>query len=192
MVIELYGGVGSGKSEVLRYLRERYGAEVIGMDETAHALYEPGKEGYCAVLELLGTSVLDSEQKLDRGKMADILYADPELFTELNRRIHPLVYREVHRRIRASAAALVVVETALPAAVRSDSFDEIWYVYTPKDIRAARLKESRGYSEERIREIMERQPTEAAYRALSDWVLVNSGSREELFSRIDQRLKEHR
>lgn len=192
MVIGIYGGVGSGKSVVLQYLKERYGAMVIGMDETAHALYEKGKEGYAAVLSLLGTGVLNEDETLNRRKMADLLYNNPDLLKTLNARIHPLVYREVEQRIREAlpGSTLIAVETALPSLDRSDSIDEIWYVYTPKELRAERLKKNRGYTDERIREIMEQQPEERDYAALSDWILENTGEPEMLFEKIDLRLAE--
>ena len=135
MVLEIFGGVGSGKSMVLSYLREKRGAEIIGMDETAHELYRPGEKGHAAVLELLGDDVLAPDGSLDRKAMADILYREPALLERLNAVIHPLVYRETEDRARAfleKAAAqglpepLVVIETALPQKVKSDIFTEIW------------------------------------------------------------------
>lgn len=54
MVLQICGGVGSGKSLVLAYLKENYGASIVGMDELAHELYEPGEAGYLRALELMG------------------------------------------------------------------------------------------------------------------------------------------
>ena len=197
MVLEIFGGVGSGKSMVLSYLREKRGAEIIGMDETAHELYRPGEKGHAAVLELLGDDVLAPDGSLDRKAMADILYREPALLERLNAVIHPLVYRETEDRARAfleKAAAqglpepLVVIETALPQKVKSDIFTEIWYVYTPAEIRTRRLMRDRGYSAERVKEIMDLQMSDAEYGALADWVLVNDGSLETLYRKVDERL----
>ena len=110
MVLEIFGGVGSGKSMVLSYLRENRGAEIIGMDETAHELYRPGKKGHAAVLELLGDDVLAPDGSLDRKAMADILYRDPPLLERLNAVIHPLVYRETEDRARAFLEKRIAVE----------------------------------------------------------------------------------
>ncbi len=188
MKLCIFGGVGSGKSVALNYLRDSYRAEIIGMDETAHQLYETGRAGWNEVVDLLGPSVLREDQSLDRKKMADILYRKPELMDELNRRIHPLVYAEVDRRLRTSPAEVVVVETALPRRETGALYEEKWYVYTPYGIRVERLMRDRGYSEERCREIMARQPGEEVYRELADWVLVNDGSPADLKAQIDSRL----
>ncbi|MBQ7535985.1 MAG: dephospho-CoA kinase [Stomatobaculum sp.] len=189
MKLCIFGGVGSGKSVALGYLKNKYGAEIIGMDETAHLLYEPGRKGFLAVKELLGPSVVREDGTLDRGKMADLLYADKEKLAKLNSMIHPLVYAEVDRRMESSKAELTVVETALPSAGRKSKYDEIWYVFTPAEIRRARLMQDRGYSSERVDEIMAKQPADDTYTALADWVLENSGTPEDLMRRIDERLE---
>ena len=197
MILEIFGGVGSGKSVILNYLKEKYKAEVIGMDETAHELYRPGEKGFAAVRELLGDEVVAPDGTLDRKKMADILYREPALLDRLNGVIHPLVYQETEDRakafVRKAAEAgapepLVVIETALPKKVKSDIFAEVWYVYTPKEIRKLRLMRDRGYTEERVREIMSRQMSDAEYSAIADWVLENDGSLEEVCRKVDARL----
>ena len=185
----IFGGVGSGKSVALNYLKEAYGAEIIGMDETAHDLYEPGREGFLAVKELLGPSVIREDGTLDRGRMADLLYADKEKLAKLGSLVHPLVYAEVDRRMDASDAALTVVETALPSAERREKYDELWYVFTPAEIRRERLMRDRGYSTERVDEIMAKQPADEVYAELSDWVLKNDGTPEDLKRKIDERLE---
>ena len=197
MILEIFGGVGSGKSVILNYLKEKYKAEIIGMDETAHELYRPGEKGFAAVRELLGDEVVAPDGTLDRKKMADILYREPALLDRLNGVIHPLVYQETEDRakafVRKAAEAgapepLVVIETALPKKVKSDIFAEVWYVYTPKEIRKLRLMRDRGYTEERVREIMSRQMSDAEYSAIADWVLENDGSLEEVCRKVDARL----
>ena len=192
MVLEIFGGVGSGKSLVLEILREQYGAEVIGMDETAHRLYEPGQPGHRAVTELLGDGVVRPDGTLDRQKMAGILYRNQEAMQALEKVIHPLVYQEVEREVREAAerCGLVVVETALPEKTKSDIYDELWYVYTPEQIREERLMESRGYTRERVREIMSRQLPEEAFRDMADWVLGNDSTKEALEELIRERLTE--
>ena len=64
-VISITGGVGSGKSEVLRILREEFGAEIIIADEVAHQLMDTGKKGYQKVVEALGTSFLNADGSIN-------------------------------------------------------------------------------------------------------------------------------
>lgn len=189
MVIEICGGVGSGKSLVLKHLASDYCAEIIEMDKLAHDLYRRGEKGYEAVLALLGPSVLGVDGNLDRGKMAERLYGDGGLMERLNRIVHPLVYAETERRVRASDRALTVVETALPSG-RRELYREVWYLHAPRALREERLTRDRGYTAGRIRQIMERQPPEEAYEAWADRVIRNAGSREELLRAVDEALSE--
>ena len=68
-IISITGGVGSGKSEVLRVLQEEFDAEIIKADEVAHQLMEPGKKGYQHVVEALGDSFLNKDGSIDRKKL---------------------------------------------------------------------------------------------------------------------------
>ena len=161
MVLEVCGGVGSGKSLVLAYLREKYGACIVGMDELAHELYEPGQPGY---------------------------RREPSLLSLLDETVHPLVYDRVEALAQSKKECFLVVETALPARERNHIYNEIWYVFTPRDLRIQRLMASRGYTRERAAEIMEKQLSDAAYAGMADWTLVNEADEASLYHRIDARL----
>jgi dephospho-CoA kinase len=194
MVIGLYGGVGSGKSLALRYLAEKYGAQILETDKTAHELYEKGEAGFAAAVKVLGSSIVSADGTLDRKAMADLLYRDPQKLLLLDSCIHPLVWEKIREKIAAEkekngADALIIVESALPQK-ENDICDEIWYVYSSKETRIGRLRENRGYTEKRIREIMERQPSEEAYRKMASRVLLNDGTEEDLKAEIDRALEQ--
>lgn len=67
--------------------------------------------------------------------------------------------------------------------------DEMWYVHAGEDLRSGRLRESRGYSPEKIGQIMGSQLTEEGFRAGSDFVIDNSGTPEESYRQIRRRLE---
>ena len=71
-IISITGGVGSGKSEVLRVLQEEFDAEIIKADEVAHQLMEPGKKGYQHVVEALGDSFLNKDGSIDRSALVTV------------------------------------------------------------------------------------------------------------------------
>ena len=72
----------------------------------------------------------------------------------------------------------MVVESALFDEASLTFLDEIWYVYTPKEIRIERLMESRGYSREKCRSILANQRTDEEFRRHSHRVIVNDGNWE--------------
>lgn len=180
MVIGLTGGVGSGKSRVLNILKEEFGACVIQADEVAKRLEEPGQEGYKKIIEALGTGFLDENGSIDRGKLADLIFKDKEALGTINSIIHPLVWNEIQNEIRTALEPLVVVEAALLAKNGDDIYDELWYVYTSRDNRIRRLLENRGYSREKSESIMDNQPSDQLFFELSDRVIDNNGTLDDL------------
>ena len=129
-IISITGGVGSGKSEVLRGLQEEFDAEIIKADEVAHQLMEPGKKGYQHVVEALGDSFLNKDGSIDRKKLAALIFQNKEAVETMNAIIHPMAWEEIRYAINHSDKEIIVVEAALYDDEHNAMFDEIWYVYT--------------------------------------------------------------
>lgn len=187
-VIGLTGGVGSGKSTILKYLEQQYRAEVIEADQVAKALEEPGQPGYDGLIEALGDEILDDAGRIDKRRLAALIFAREDVRLVVNAIIHPLTWQAVREQIRRSQAPLVVVETALPNQKKDDIYDELWYVYTSKEIRIERLISSRGYTADKARAIIASQPSDAEYRAIADYVIDNNGRPDEVTTQIDAKL----
>lgn len=193
--IGITGGVGAGKSELLRYIREHYPCEVYLADEVAHLLQEPGTECYERLVQLLGKEVLLPDERIDKKKMAAAIFADRKLLLQVNEIVHPAVRSFLLERLeeakRRPETKLFFVEAALLIeAGYKELADELWYVYADKDIRRKRLMESRGYSSEKVEEIMEKQLSEEKFREACDFVIDNSGSLEDSLKQVSERLKE--
>ena len=103
-VLGITGGVGSGKSMVLEYLEEAYGAFVCQMDETARNLQRKGTRCFERIVEVFGPEILDSRGELDRAALGSIVFASAEKLRQLNGIVHPEVIREVDFDIRKKAA----------------------------------------------------------------------------------------
>ena len=193
-VIGVTGGIGAGKSEVLKYLKEAYGARLLILDDIARAMQMPGGKLYEAMCALAGPECLDEGGELIRRAFAAKMYADPELLLKVNALVHPAVKDEVRRLIgedRAAGEPLCVIESALLIEDHYDEiYDELWYVWAPKEVRSSRLKASRGLSDEMIDRILEAQLSEEAFREAADLVIDNGGSFEETKRQIALRLGE--
>lgn len=189
VVIGLTGGVGAGKSTVLSFLQEKYGFYVIQADLVARKLMNPGKEAYKAVCAYLGPSILQENGEIDRKAMADIIFHDPLKREEIDRLTHPLVWEAVRKEAGEHAGQPVVIEAAIPSKDFRDICDEMWYLYTSREVRIHRLKESRGYSEEKAESIMGNQATEEEFRNFSNAWIDNSGSEEETRKQIEALLE---
>ena len=131
MNILLLGGIGSGKSEALKILKEEHFANIIEADKVAHFLYEKDRAGYTALRSVLGDIILDDKKNIDRKKLGDILYYDKDKLQKVNSIIHPLVYDEIKNRLLENR--LNVVEQAL-LPDDTDIYDSVWYVHTDMNL----------------------------------------------------------
>ena len=191
--IGITGGIGAGKSEILHYIGQHCRCEIYLADEVAHLVKAPGTKAYGQLAELLGQEVLGADGEIDRAAMADRIFANPALLEQVNGIIHPAVREfllEQLARVRESGEAeLFFVEAALLIECGYLALvDEMWYIYADEQVRRERLKASRGYSEEKISQIMSKQLTEQRFRESCDFVIDNSGSLENTYRQIDRRL----
>ena len=193
-IIGVTGGVGAGKSTVLNYLEKRYGAKLILADLVGHEVMEPGHEAYTQVVKAFGQEIVSEDKTIDRKALGAIVFADEKKRMILNGIIHPAVRQEILRRLEEAELlhlSYVVVEAALFLEENYNAFcDETWYIYTDEKIRRQRLKESRGYSDERIDQIFRSQKTHEEFQKRCLFMIDNNGSEEETFRQIDRRMNE--
>ena len=196
-VLGITGGVGAGKSTVLMYLKEHYGARVIQADQVGHLLKQPHESCYRRIVELFGTTVLNADGTISRPKLGAIVYADPQKMARLNAIMHPSIRRwiksEVEAEQKRGCVPFVTVEAALLLEDHYDEIcDEIWYVHTDDAVRIKRLQESRGYSEEMCHRIMANQKNECDFRAACQLVIDNSSDIvQNTYEQMDKGLREH-
>lgn len=93
--IGITGGVGAGKSTVLAYLEEKYNAFVIQADEVGHIVMAPGQECYQPVIDLFGKDVIKNDKTIDRKRVSDVVFEQPDFLSCLNGIIHPAVKRYI-------------------------------------------------------------------------------------------------
>ncbi len=192
-VIGITGGVGAGKSQVLALLREYFGAEVILADEIGRELMEPDGACFHPVVELFGQEVVREDGMLDRQMIAGIIFQDKEMLEKQNAIIHPAVKKEIVRRCEKVQAEWIAVEAALLLEAHyEDICGEVWYIYADEKTRRERLRENRGYSDERIDAVMENQLSEAEFRAGCHRVIDNSKSLDWTKEQISSALMELR
>lgn len=190
-ILGITGGVGSGKSEILKYLKEEYGAAVCQMDETARKLQRSGTECFRKIVEAFGSGIVGGDGELDRRKLGERVFSDPEELRLLNSIVHPEVLRCVQEDIEAHAAAgteLYVLEAALLPEVGRGLCDELWYIYVPEEVRRERLKASRQYTDGKITDMIASQPSEEDFREACMAVIDNGGPFENTQRQIGDRL----
>lgn len=189
-VIGITGGVGSGKSEVLKLLKEEFGARLFMADEIAHEVMAPGGEACQQIEEAFGTEYLKPDGSVDRQKMAALIFKDVEALAAMNSIVHPAVWKRIENGIQTAPERLVVVEAALFDEQHNRLFDEVWYIYTSRENRISRLMASRGYSREKCLDIMSNQKSEEEFQAMANRVIDNNQTVEDVKRQIEDILNE--
>ena len=194
LFIGITGGIGAGKSEILSYIRKHYKCEIYLADEVAHEVNRPGTECYRALVDLLGKEIIDPDGQIDKARMAEKIFADASLLEKVNQLIHPAVKVYLLEHLEKARAAgeveLFFVEAALLIECGyGELVDEMWYIYADEQVRRERLKKARGYSEEKIENIMAKQLPEQKFRENCDFVIDNSGELADSYRQIDRKLE---
>ena len=190
--IGITGGVGAGKSFILSFLEEHYDCKVIRADELAKELMEPGTECHKALVEAFeGDGVFDLDGRIEPQAMAQLIYQHPQRREQLNAIVHPAVKAEVLQQVKLARFAgkldYFFLEAALLIEEHYDEIcDELWYIYASEDTRRARLKASRGYSDEKITQMMASQMPEDTFRGMCQVVINNDGDEEETTRQIQK------
>lgn len=193
-IFGITGGVGSGKSTVLEYLEQKFGARILLMDLVGHELMAKGAMCYQPILELFGPAVLKEDGEFDRKAIGALVFADKELLEKLNAIVHPAVKTTVIQRIeqaREEGVEFFFMESALLVEEKYDLMcEELWFVYAKEAVRRERLKSSRGYTDEKIDQMLKNQMTEDEYRAKGTFVIDNSGDFLATQLQIDEKMKQ--
>ncbi len=194
ITIGITGGVGCGKSRVLDYIKENYNCRIILADDVGNKVKEPGEACFIPLVELLGDDIVGEDGFIDKKIMAAKIFADNSLLGAVNDIIHPAVKdyilsEKASEEGKGEIDYLFIEAALLIECGYSQYVDEMWYIYAPESVRKERLIASRGYSEEKIRSIMDAQLTEEQFRAGSDFVIDNGSSLEYTFEQIANKLK---
>jgi dephospho-CoA kinase len=184
--VGLTGGLASGKSTVAEMLEE-LGAAVLDADEIVRALYREGGAGAEAARTLFGDAVTGTDGRVDRVRIAALIFSDPAARHALEASIHPLVRSESERFFaeaerRGVPVAVVEASQLLEARTEAD-YDRVLLVMAPEEERVRRWGEKGGDPEDARRRISAQIREEAARERVHD-VIWNGGSREDLRRKV--------
>ena len=150
-VIGLTGGIGSGKSTVSQFLAE-LGAVIIDADKVGHESFKPDTELWREVVAAFGTEILKPNGDIDRKKLGEMVFGNPESLSRLNQIMHPRMYDMMKAQIegyRQQGKDVVVLEAALLLeAGWTPLVGEVWVTIAPESTVIRRLKGRSGLLEQ--------------------------------------------
>jgi dephospho-CoA kinase len=182
--VALTGGIGSGKSAAGDFF-EDLGAVVVDADQLARDVIERGTDGFDELVATFGDEIL-TNGILDRSKLGQIVFADPNARKTLEEIIHPRVAEAFEEIVQSSPADSVIVYQ-IPILVETkgqDRFDYIITIEATLENRTARLK-NRGLKGYEIDARMKAQATDVERAAIADAVFKNDGDLDQLLRQVE-------
>ena len=171
-LIGLTGGIAAGKTTVAGHWVSLGGIE-IDADKLAREVVEPGTKGLEQVKQVFGSSVLNADGSIDRQKLGELVFNDPEKRLALEGIIHPLVRQRASELLSELPEDSMVIYT-VPLLVEANvslPFDVIVSVEAPEADRVRRLVSSRGMSTDQAMARIKSQASAIERAAAADYIL---------------------
>ena len=185
LIVALTGGIGSGKTMVGEIFAE-LDALVVDSDQLAREVVERGSKGFDLIVTEFGDEILKNGD-LDRAALASLIFKDPKKRTRLEEITHPLI-RQSFAKIVSSAGSDSIIINQIPLLVESKhdyKFDHVITISASEKIRTERLLK-RGLTLTQIEQRMKAQATDTQREVISDTVLVNDKSEQELLAQVEK------
>lgn len=173
--VGLTGGIGSGKSTVANAFTN-LGVKVVDADVVARRVVEPGSAALKQIRAFFGHGVISADGQLDRAKLREIVFADPNAKTWLNALLHPLIRQQMLQELDTASSPYSLLVAPLLIENRLDLLvDKVLVVDVPEEVQLERTMHRDQNSPELIRAIMASQCSRAERLAAADYVISNEG-----------------
>src|ERR1700730_2246828 len=186
-VLGLTGGIGSGKSMVAQMFAQ-LGAAVIDADQLAREVVEPGQPALQEIAATFGPDVLLPDGRLDRPKLAQIIFANPVERAKLDAITHPPIRERMEVQIKARRSGPGVLIVDIPLLYenkRTSSVEKVIVVWVDPQTQLRRIQDRDGLSAQSAHQRVAAQMPLDAKRARADHVIDNSGSRDDTQHQVE-------
>lgn len=194
VIVTLSGGIGSGKSSVLKMFTE-LGATAIDADAIVHQLQAAGTPMLAAMAEAFGDHIIKSDGSLDREAVSAIVFRDADARTQLGSIVHPPVVAEMMRQVdeaRTNGDPLVVLDIPLlfegaknkTGAAVATQYDATILAWVPVEIQIERTIARDGCDRGEVERRIDAQLPIDEKRDMADYVIDNSGSRKATVAQV--------
>jgi dephospho-CoA kinase len=185
-VVAVTGGIGSGKSEVCKTFIE-LGVPVVDLDEIARAMSTPDSVAMQAVRQAFGDAMFDAAGQLDRTKLRELVFSEPDALDKLNNIMHPAIREEAAQQIAHYAAQPYVV-LAIPLLVESRDdwrmIDHVLVIDCSEQIQISRVMQRSALSEAMAEAIIAAQSSREARLEIADSIIENNQTLENLREKV--------
>lgn len=185
-VVAVTGGIGSGKTEVCKCF-STLGVPVVDLDQIAHEMSTPGSTAMQAVRATFGDEMFEADGRLNRAKLRELVFAEPDALDQLNQIMHPAIRAEAMRQIELNSGHDYVV-LAIPLLVESrddwQSVDHVLVIDCDEQTQLARVVQRSQLSETMAQAMISAQSSREERLAIADSVIVNDQTLDNLQEKV--------
>ena len=184
MIIGLTGGIGSGKTAVSDTFKS-LGIDIVDADVSSRLVVEKGQPALDEIQAHFGDGILDSENNLDRAKLREIIFKNPQERVWLEKLLHPKIAKHIKDQLENSDSPYCILVSPLLLETEQKSYCSfVLVVDVPEESQIARTAKRDGVSEEQVKNIISAQIDREKRLKQADEIIINDGSMEELKEKV--------
>lgn len=185
-VVALTGGIASGKTVVSNRFLD-LGVPVIDTDRIAHQLVEPGQPLLSSIVAAFGPHLIDTNARLQRRRLRELVFADPEERAQLEMMMHPEIREQALRQVETVDEPYCIL--VIPLLVESVGFpgiDRVLLVDVEPEIQLTRVMKRDGVTRSEARAVLDVQAERSQRLKIADDVIENVGRLEDLDAKVSK------
>ncbi|EKO3866796.1 dephospho-CoA kinase [Vibrio harveyi] len=184
-VIGLTGGIASGKTTVANLFKQQFKIDIVDADIVAREVVEPGTPGLNAIIEHFGTDIVRADQTLDRAKLREKIFSNPEEKAWVNGLLHPMIREKMIEDLEQVTSDYALLVVPLLVENKLDSLcDRVLVVDVDPQTQISRTVKRDNVSEEQAKAILASQASREQRLALADDVVKNNPDDPDLLLQI--------
>lgn len=185
-LVGLTGGIGSGKSTVAGMFAA-LGVRIIDTDLISHQLTQAGGAAIPAIRDAFGAQLINELGALDRSRMRELVFSNPDEKKRLEAILHPLIFAHTKQLAASPTDApytLIVVPLLFESGRYAGWLQRVITVDCPEESQIARTTHRSKLDELAVRAIMAQQLSREERLALTDEIIANNGSLDDLKKQV--------
>lgn len=186
IIIGLTGGIGSGKTTVSNYFKEK-GITIVDADVIAREVVEPGSPGLKAIVEYFGEAVTDEQGSLNRALLRERVFNNNHEKEWLNNLLHPMIREEMQKQCREASSSYVILSVPLLIENKLNTMvDRVLVVDCSEELQLHRAAGRDEVSREQIKRIMQSQCSREERLAFANEIIDNEQDLAIVSSQVDE------
>lgn len=184
-IIGLTGGIASGKTTVADLFQEHFNIDIIDADIVAREVVAVGSDGLRRITEHFGEAILLEDGTLNRAKLREQIFSNPEDKAWLNALLHPMIRNKIEEGLTniRSPYGLLVAPLLIENQMQGMA-DRVLIVDVPTEVQIQRTMNRDNVSEEQVKAILKSQASREQRLAIADDVIKNHTKNQDLLPQI--------